>query len=492
MESVDSIESLRAQFSNLEQGNVLWDVSNGFAVILFMVLIFMVLLYGVSSISNISKIKRNWPQYRCSPSIMPFASIYGFDAAENFQFCMGKVFELHSGDYTSSFTTLLRGVTGVLGTLLGSLNSMRLSIATMGGGINVIFQEFLDRFRQFFFRVRVSAIQIKQLMFRLYATFFAVIYIGLSAMTGMQNLGNSTLFKFLDTFCFDPSTRIRVAERGYIPIEQVKIGDILLPGKETVTATFQFFADGQPMVAIERDDKDHTQDQTQEYIQVSTNHYILHENKWIRSGDHPSVYSTFEWSGGKNRPLICLNTDKNRITFTDKLIFSDYDETTEGDIQTMSNLQNQLNNKLIGATANMYKFSEYSPSLDKNTVLKMGRNEKPQALYKVKLCDILSNGSQVVGIIKKRITEWCKLGDTVLSASTLVWNTNSHKWMRAGEFLEISKFSEPQIFIGLFVNHSSQIELSNGTIVRDYIEIFSPDSEEVYSKLLVNAPPIFQ
>ena len=140
--AANSIDSLRTQYKMLDLGTSLWDVSNGIAVILFMLIIFGIIFYGVNSLSNISKIRKNWSEYRCSPSIMPFTTLYGYDAAENFQFCMGKVFEEHSGDYTSSFTTMLRGVTGVLGTLLGSLNSMRLSIATMGGGINVIFQEF--------------------------------------------------------------------------------------------------------------------------------------------------------------------------------------------------------------------------------------------------------------------------------------------------------------------------------------------------------------
>jgi len=138
---------------------------------------------------------------------MPFATLYGFDAAENFQFCMGKVFEEHSGDYTSSFTTMLRGLTGVLGTLLGSLNSMRLSIATMGGGINVIFQEFTDRIRQFFFRVRVSAITIKQLMYRLYATFFPrfLIHPGFTYISRAVGLTRMT-FPFL--ICTYPSLRM--------------------------------------------------------------------------------------------------------------------------------------------------------------------------------------------------------------------------------------------------------------------------------------------
>lgn len=485
MESADSIDTLRSQYANLDSGNTLWDVSNGIAVIIFMLIIFSVIFYGISSLSNIAKIRKNWPQYRCNPSIMPFASLYGYDAADNFQFCMGKVFEEHSGDYTSSFTTMLRGVTGVLGTLLGSLNSMRLSIATMGGGINVIFQEFVDRIRAFFFRVRISAIQIKQLMFRLYATFFSVIYIGLSAITGMQSLGNTVLFKFLDTFCFDPDTMILVSQKGYIPIKSVEIGDILLPRQERVTAVFQFYANGQPMVLLPRQDSALS---GQEYIKVSTNHYIWEKQKeqWIRAGNHPRAYARFEWMGGKRYPLICLNTDKNTITFSDEIIFADYDETSIADSNTMKTLQGQVNRQNErDALRRLYTFSEYSPAVSPNTLIKNKQGFSVPA-NQIELYEVLSTNSRVVGIVKKEITEWCKIDNSIVTPSTMIWNSEECEWIRAGETLEIKK-TYPTIFYGFFMAHSSQIELADGQYIRDYIEIFSPDSEKYYAETLSSA-----
>lgn len=484
--AANSIESLRSQYRLLDQGTGLWDVSNGIAVIIFMLIIFAVTFYGVNSLSNIAKIRKNWPEYRCSPSIMPFATFYGYDAAENFQFCMGKVFEQHSGDYTSSFTTLLRGVTGVLGTLLGSLNSMRLSIATMGGGINVIFQEFTDRIRQFFFRVRVSAIQIKQLMYRLYATFFAVIYIGLSAITGMQNLGNTALFKFLDTFCFDPTTAINVQGRGYIPIESVQIGDILLPGRETVTARFKFYANGQPMIFLPRDDYEES---GQSFIKVSTNHYILNDGKWIQVGKHPRVLTTYSWMGGTKLPLICLNTDRNTITFNQTCVFADYDETAAGDAETMRTLQEKVNGVAApvaaaeSSCAHTNNFSEYSPTMSPGTRIKM-KNKTSIPIESLRLGDVLSTNYKIVGILHKEITEWCYVGNNRIAASTLIWNPDKAHWKRAGEFLQVHVSPDPEIFLGLFIENSSQIELADGTFLRDYIEIFSPDSEDAYSSAL--------
>ena len=87
---------------------------------------------------------------------------------------MGNVFSTFSADTTGAFSNVLGDFTTVLGTLGAALNSIRTSVATMGGGINVLFQDFTDRISTFFFRLRLSAIQMKSLMGRMYAILFSV------------------------------------------------------------------------------------------------------------------------------------------------------------------------------------------------------------------------------------------------------------------------------------------------------------------------------
>ena len=45
-------------------------------------------------------------------------------------------------------------------------------------------------------------------MGRVFATMYAVIFMGLSGIKATTNFGNTFLFKFLDTFCFDPDTKV--------------------------------------------------------------------------------------------------------------------------------------------------------------------------------------------------------------------------------------------------------------------------------------------
>jgi hypothetical protein len=48
---------------------------------------------------GIKKIKKNWPEYRCNPTIMPFASLFGQDTMTNFAFCVENLIGCTFTDY---------------------------------------------------------------------------------------------------------------------------------------------------------------------------------------------------------------------------------------------------------------------------------------------------------------------------------------------------------------------------------------------------------
>ena len=42
-------------------------------------------------IVGFNNIKNNWVQYRCNPMILPFASFFGHDTADNFAQCVAQL-----------------------------------------------------------------------------------------------------------------------------------------------------------------------------------------------------------------------------------------------------------------------------------------------------------------------------------------------------------------------------------------------------------------
>jgi hypothetical protein len=394
--------------------------------------------------------------------IMPFASFFGHDTKENFNFCLGKTFNTHSMPFFGSIGNMFSDFTSLLTQIFDSIGSLRNVIASLGGGINVVFQEFTERISNFFFKMRISAIQIKMLMGRMYAILFSVMYMGLSGITGLTSFTNTFLFSFLNVFCFPGETLIDIKDKGLMPIKKAKIGDVLLPTNSEVTGTFRFYSKGQPMVKLGS-------------TVVSTNHYVYYLGKPIKAGDHPLAQKIDSWNS--DEPLYCLNTNNNKIP-VDNLIFLDYDETSEGDEDTMNYIENQVNATNI---SKVYNFKEYGAAFDENTSIKTINGLKQAK--DIQIGDKLVTGSEVVGLIRKKVKEVCKLSNRyIITPSTLYWNTAVNKWERVGENQKVIESSTE--LVSFIVIPNSQIELEDGTRIRDYMELCSPDSEIHYTKCL--------
>ena len=475
------------------QGPLLWSFSNALVFVLLLILVLVVSIFGSQAVVDIKRIKADWPNQRCTPLIMPFAGWFGVSAKENFDFCMGKIFTGHSQPYLGSITSIFGKFTALLQMIFQSMNSMRNTVATLGGGINVIFQEFTERISMFFFRLRLSAIHLKSLFMRIYALLFSVMYMGMSGITGMTSFTNTFLFSFLDTFCFPGDTMVRVIREGILqelPIRDVRMGDGLYPSMDRVTALFQFRATGQPMVRLGR-------------IRVSTNHYMYEGGKRVRAENHPDAVPLGPWLS--EEPLYCLNTDTHHLPM-DGYVFMDYDETPSADEEAMKWVERQIQPALSRSApppsppappappAPSAPPAPPAPSGPKEvnpsgsgmavapeTGVRMASGEVKRA-DRICLGDKLATGATVVGVIRKEVRDWILLEDgSEATPSSLIWNPTSERWERQTQKQPVTSPSpSPRMFYSWVVVPNSQVELASGLRLRDYLEYCSPETEHVY------------
>lgn len=423
-------------------------------------------LIFLDSLSNVKEIKENWPKYRCRINIMPFASLYGYDPQENFNFCLQNSLQTEAGPLLTPVFTILATIMGTIGVLMNTLNSIRVSFATFMGGINLIFQNFTDRIAQLTYRLRMSAARMKSLMSRIYGTFFALLYAGVSGMRALNNFGNTFLFRFLDTFCFDPDTPVEIEGKGSIPIQNVQLGDVFAQTQSKVIATFSFLGDGQAMVKLGN-------------TLVSTNHFVRSaQGTWIRAEEHPEAVPADVWSGGVARPLICLNTHDHQIPIGPH-IFSDYDETEDADVDTMNFIETTVNGGV--PTGSKKPSFTYSQCVSPTTRIRMtGGGFKP--IESIQLGERTQNGI-VLGWVEKNVTEICTLptGEKV-GAGLLLFDKT--KWVRAGSLYPIETLSTPIPYRSLILTPSAIVETEMGTAFRDYMELHSQEAEKYYDAAL--------
>jgi hypothetical protein len=436
--------------------------------ILLMTLIFIGALVGFSKMADMEVVRKDWDKYRCRPDVMLMADYYGHNSSDNMEFCLKSGFDFRSAGAVLPFYTYLKSFVDVLMNMLSSLNSIRLTFATIVGSVTNVFSEFSSRIKSLFFSIQVTAIRMKMLMGRLFATLYSIIFMGMAGIKATTNFGNTFLFKFLDVFCFDPDT-IVLMKKGPVKIQNIAIGDEFISG-ERVTATFAFKADGQTMVDLGG-------------ITVSTNHYVSYKNKWIKASAHPDAQPSADWSGGSERPLICLNTDKHSFPIG-PYIFSDYDETAEGDREAMNMAMSMLNgaSSPVGST-DCKTNSEMA--CGKETLIQTGavNTTYPVKASQITLGTSLTQG-EVIGLIQKECHEVCIYKGEKFAPGTAIWSESQNRWARAGDLSTPVMLENPEILYSFVVSPSACVTTAAGTVFRDYVEVHTPDLELPYAASL--------
>ncbi len=421
--------------------------------------------------------RADWNKIRCQPHIMPFASLYGHDTTDNFNYCMKSTFDFQAKEYLGPVYATFGGFVGVLSTLVEVSKKIKLAFATMFGGVVTIMGEFTERIKQFFVRIEILAQRMRMMMNRIYATMYAVIFMAMSGLTAVTNFGGTVLFDVIDTFCFDPDTAIETQNRGRIAIADVQLGDVLADGGH-VTSLFRFIADGQAMVTLPRAGEQGTP------ILVSTNHYILNDGQWIRSDAHPLATPAAVWSGGSKRPLICLNTSTNCIPIGGHL-FRDYDETSAAHKDAIEFAHYSLNGRQAGTSASAFgsQWRELLPAVAADTAIRL-RNSSCRRAADLQLADVMTTGDMIAGRIQHIVTEICQLptGEQV-AAGTLFFNPTNNLWQRCGDVYPIQRVP-PTTFESFITLPGSKLELSSGVFLRDYLEVASKDTEGPYAAAL--------
>jgi len=431
----------------------------------FTILLAIGIYVALENMANLSEIQNNWAEYRCQPQMMPLAGLFGYSVNENFEFCLQQIIQENTKGVTGPFAQGMFGFTSVLTNLMNSANSFRTMLATLVGGVIKIVNEFKARMTALMGRIKLTASRMKVLMYRVYGTMFAVIYMGISAQTGITNFGDTFIFKFIDTFCFPPEQELILESGETIPISEAKVNDIL-KGGHRVETVYMFAADGQEMVELGN-------------VQVSSNHFVQREGKWIMAKDHPEAVSIKPWSGGITRPLICLTTHDHLLPIGD-YIFADYDETDEANAVTQGWVDTSLNGQRRATPHPNVSYDVGSPS---TTMVKTLTGLKP--LYDIKLGDKINERDVVVGIQISILDEFCRLpNNTRIARGALLWVPETERWSRAYSILP-EAISGPTECIALFVSPGAKYEITGGYTVRDAMEIYSPDTKKSYAEILL-------
>jgi hypothetical protein len=196
--------------------------------------------------------------------------------------------------------------------------------------------------------------------------------------------------------CFDKNTIIKMNDGSEKKIEDIAVGD-KLANNNTVTAKIKLSFFGSEMYNLNN-------------IIVSGTHSVKIENKWVKIKDLDKIEKIKDY---KEEYIYCLNTENKEIEIS-KLIFCDWDEIFEDDIETIKIIHKtnkyKTNNENKKEFENGYIHRFFDGGFIGSTKIKMFDGMEKD-IKDVKINDILNNGEKVYGFVEingKSVNNQCK------------------------------------------------------------------------------------
>jgi hypothetical protein len=450
-------------------GGATWTISwiSSLVKFLIMTAILLTALILMFTLGNLNEIRKNFPRYRCNPLFIPFASNFGYDTKDNFNFCLSTIFDSKAAEIFAPIYQLLGGFVSLTKTIVDVALGIRKLFSNFLLGVNGFVQNVRDRIQQLLFNIRMSFMRMQHLMSRVYGTMYAVIWMGTSAITAGFNISDNSLVQFLFEFCFDPTTPLRLADGSVIAIKDAKLGMKLAatPNNPTpeITSIFEFDGSRTPMACVDG-------------VTMSSEHYVQNAAtcEWIPASAHPRAQPA-----SSIPRLICLNVTGHEFSVGNAgLVVADYDEHSSPDV--ILKTQRLAEKCLNGVDVREQPPNDYELGIDPTAEVYMNDGTWKQ-LDQIQLGDNVWNAGRVYGIVSESVNSISTYNSIQISASQLVYDCANHKWIRNLH----NCVSQSKNFKQLITVHGSAFRIRSPITkyelyVRDYREVQDPEMESAY------------
>lgn len=201
-------------------------------IVLSLLIIFVyigLLLFNVLSV-GISQINDDWGKYRCSPSVIPFASVFGHDTSENLTYCIQNM-------QGNSMNTLLAPINGkldliggvssqlneTLGNTTGVIGKIRVWITDLVETILSVFMNIIIQFQRILYNLKDVLSKISALMMVFMNIMTSISYTASSLWEGPPG-------DLVRSLCFAPNTKIELNTGEIVNIKDIPLNAKLKNG----------------------------------------------------------------------------------------------------------------------------------------------------------------------------------------------------------------------------------------------------------------------
>lgn len=198
-------------------------------------LIFIILLYGIFCLylvtSNLkNNLKKNWPSYRCNPLVMPFASQFGVNANENFNYCIQNVQKNFMGTLLYPLNYNMNILGNVSGSLSNSLNMTRSFINYLRNSIKSITGNIFTNFFNILIEIQRMTINVKDMISKVVGVITTFLFTIDGTMKTATSIWNGPPGSAIKALCFHPNTKIKLENGEILNMKDIPLNSVLKNG----------------------------------------------------------------------------------------------------------------------------------------------------------------------------------------------------------------------------------------------------------------------
>jgi hypothetical protein len=201
---------------------------------LLIIVIFIALYISSFLAIGLKKIKENWNEYRCSPMAMPFAGYLGYDALENFAFCIGKIQSGLMNTFLKPIFSNLNILGDVAGSIVGSIRSLTVLMSNMNVGFGMASFDLLNMFKGIMVKMQYFIVNIKDVFSKFGGTMSVMSNIIEGSSLTARSMWRGPVGETLRTLCFSPNTLVTMNDGSRKKIKDIVIGERLENGVDVI------------------------------------------------------------------------------------------------------------------------------------------------------------------------------------------------------------------------------------------------------------------
>ena len=205
---------------------------------IFLTLLIIFIFFGLAAFNivaiGIDNVKKNWPQYRCNPSVMPFSSFFGQDPMENFTYCIQNMQTNFMSYLLEPVNHSLANVSGLGSGFTDAIQNIRKLFSSVRNFVTSIIQNIFGVFLNILIEFQRITISFKDTMAKNVGVLATLFFLMEGTVKTMESAWAGPPGQITRALCFHPDTLLKLSNGSYVKMKNIQLGDKLKNGNSVV------------------------------------------------------------------------------------------------------------------------------------------------------------------------------------------------------------------------------------------------------------------